>query len=350
MAGQQRGGQQVRRPHSGYQAPMPARRGTGAPPGTLALLPLRLFLGVTFCYAGLQKLANPDYLNAHSPTSVQSTILSLRHQSPIGWLLGLSAHAPVLVGIMIALGELAVGMATLAGIWVRLTAAGGMLLSLTFFLTVSFHTHPYYYGSDIVFVFAWSVPLLLGSWPDGYTLDAWIRRRAARDPDPQRRALVIGATTAGALAALGGVAAAATALVGRSLHRTTPVAAGRRRSPVTPSPHPDAGASHPTQGSGQLPGRHLVAASALPPGRALRFTDNHGNPAWLLHEQDGTFRAFSAVCTHAGCPVDLSGGQFVCPCHGGTYSATTGAVLGGPPPSPLPALSVRVVNGDVRLL
>src|SRR4051812_50203654 len=92
-------------------------------------------------------------------------MLSLQHQSPIGWMLGLSAHAPVLVGVSIALGELAVGLATLVGLWVRVAAVGGLLLSLTFFLTVSFHTRPYYYGSDIVFVFAWTAPLLAGAWP-----------------------------------------------------------------------------------------------------------------------------------------------------------------------------------------
>src|SRR5437764_873291 len=156
-----------------------------------ALLPLRLFLGVTFTYAGLQKLANPAYLDAHSPTSVQATMLALRHQSPIGWLLALSAHAPVLVGVSIALGELAVGLATLVGLWVRVTAIGGLLLSLTFFLTVSFHTRPYYYGSDIVFVFAWTVPLIAGRWP-APTADGLITRQARRHPDPQRRALVLG--------------------------------------------------------------------------------------------------------------------------------------------------------------
>jgi hypothetical protein len=30
----------------------------------LALLPLRAFLGFTFCFAGLQKLANPDFFDA----------------------------------------------------------------------------------------------------------------------------------------------------------------------------------------------------------------------------------------------------------------------------------------------
>src|SRR3954451_19937077 len=147
-----------------------------------SLWPLRLFLGVTFTFAGLQKLSNPEYLNAKSPTSVQATILSLRHDSPIGWLLGISAHAPVLVGVLIAVGELSVGLATLLGLWVRLTAAGGLLLALTFFLTVSFHTRPYYYGSDIVFVFAWTVPLIRGTWPEP-TVDSWIRSRARHVPD-----------------------------------------------------------------------------------------------------------------------------------------------------------------------
>jgi nitrite reductase/ring-hydroxylating ferredoxin subunit len=38
-------------------------------------------------------------------------------------------------------------------------------------------------------------------------------------------------------------------------------------------------------------------------------------------------------------------GEFVCPCHGRIYSARTGDVLGGPPPSALPAIPVTVANG-----
>ncbi len=50
-----------------------------------------------------------------------------------------------------------------------------------------------------------------------------------------------------------------------------------------------------------------------------------------------TFKAFSATCTHQGCTVGYnpSGSTIMCPCHGGTYSATTGAVISGPPPSGL---------------
>src|SRR5690242_212187 len=179
-----------------------------------ALVPLRLFLGVTFTFAALQKLANPAYLNGSSPLSVQATIHALQHQSPIGFLLAASGHAPKLVGVLIALGELSVGLATLLGLWVRLAAVGGFLLATTFFLTVSWRTRPYYYGSDIVFMAAWSVPLIRGYW-DGPTLDAWIRQRAARDPDPHRRTLVLGGMAAGVLAAFSGALATVVAVAGR---------------------------------------------------------------------------------------------------------------------------------------
>ena len=312
-----------------------------------ALLPLRAFLGFTFTFAGLQKLANPAYLDASSPTSVQSTILSLQHQSPIGWMLGISAHAPVLVGIAIAFGELAVGLATLLGLWTRLAALGGMLLALTFFLTVSWHTTPYYYGSDIIFVFAWTVPLLRGAW-DGPTVDAWIRARAARDPDPARRALVLGGVGAAALAVTGGVLGAATAGIGRALHRSTAsTAATGPPPPPTHQPH----TQHPTKPTPQQQpaGRALVKVADIPAGRAVQFRDKTGRPAWLVHDSSG-IRAFSAVCTHAGCTVGIQGNDFVCPCHGGTFSTANGSVLAGPPPAPLAPVKVQVVNGDVYLV
>jgi thiosulfate dehydrogenase [quinone] large subunit len=318
-----------------------------------SLLPLRLFLGVTFTFAGLQKLADPRYLDPHSPTSVQSTMLALRDQSPIGWLLSASAHAPVLVGVAIAIGELSVGLATLVGLWVRLAAAGGMFLSLTFFLTVSFHTRPYYYGSDIVFLFAWTVPLLAGAW-SGPTVDAWVRRRAAADPDPRRRALVLGGIGAGVLAIGAAALAGITAAAGRALRRDDAVAApAPSAAPVattpaaTQAPSPT-GSSSPTKAP--LPGRHLARASDVSVGHALRFSQDDGSPAWLLHESNGEFRAFSAVCTHAGCTVNVTSVAFDCPCHGGSYDLVTGAVLGGPPPSPLTRLNIQVVDGDVRLV
>ena len=122
-------------------------------PGWL-LLPLRAFLGFTFTFAGLQKLANHDFLNPSSAASVQHQMSQLAGQSPIGPLVTLSLHAGTLTGILISLGELAVGVGTLLGLRARLAAAGGAMLALTFFLTVSWNTSPYYYGADIVFLFA----------------------------------------------------------------------------------------------------------------------------------------------------------------------------------------------------
>ncbi len=146
-------------------------------PGYL-LLPLRLFLGITFCYAGLQKLAEsrPTSIRTVRPRS-RAQMQALKSQSPIGPLLSLSAHAPTLVGLLIALGELAVGIGALLGLLTRIAALGGALLALTFFLTVSWATTPYYYGSDIVFLFAWSVLIAFGAG-GVLSLDSWLRDRA----------------------------------------------------------------------------------------------------------------------------------------------------------------------------
>ena len=145
-------------------------------PGWL-VLPLRAFLGGTFVYAGLQKFANPDYLDASKPTSVAAQMRSLQHSSAIDPLVGLATHAPTFVGLLIATGELAVGVGTLLGLFQRVAAIGGALLSLSFFLTVSWNTSPYYYGSDIVFVFAW---LTLAGFGTGGVLsvETWLRARA----------------------------------------------------------------------------------------------------------------------------------------------------------------------------
>ena len=97
----------------------------------LTLIPLRLFLGVTFVYAGVQKLADPAYLRASAPSSVQAQLAAAQRTSPIGGALSVVAHNAVLFGLLIALGELAVGAATLLGLWTRVAAAGGIALATT---------------------------------------------------------------------------------------------------------------------------------------------------------------------------------------------------------------------------
>ena len=142
-----------------------------------AVLPLRLFLGGTFTFAGLQKLANPSFFDKSDPTGIQSQLASAARISPIHGLIAHLVGAAVPIGVVISLGELAVGVATLVGLWSRIAAVGGMLLSFSLFLTVSFHSSPYYTGSDIVFVFAWT-PLLVAGAGGVLAADAWLADKA----------------------------------------------------------------------------------------------------------------------------------------------------------------------------
>jgi len=145
-----------------------------------ALLPLRAFLGFTFCFAGLQKLANPNFFNASDPSGIQAQLIASARLSPLHTLLGHLIHLSTPVGILIALAEVAVGLGTLLGLWTRAAAIGGMILSITLFLTISYHSSPYYTGADIVFVFAW-MPLVLAGAGGVLSLDAAIAGRARRE-------------------------------------------------------------------------------------------------------------------------------------------------------------------------
>ncbi|MGH2496680.1 MAG: TQO small subunit DoxD, partial [Ktedonobacteraceae bacterium] len=136
---------------------------TRANPLEWALLPLRLFLAVTFVYAGIQKVTDPQFFNSRSPGYIGSQIIGFAHGSPIrSFLMNMVLPHAHLFGIAIILGEVAIGLGTLFGFLFRPAAFFGMLLSLMFFLSASWHVYPYFYGADIVFVFAWITMLLAG--------------------------------------------------------------------------------------------------------------------------------------------------------------------------------------------
>ena len=60
----------------------------------------------------------------------------------------------------------------------------------------------------------------------------------------------------------------------------------------------------------------------------------------------GTFKAFSSVCTHEGCPVSqISQGAIICTCHNSHFSLADGSVISGPARRPLPAAKVTQ-SGD----
>ena len=71
---------------------------------------------------------------------------------------------------------------------------------------------------------------------------------------------------------------------------------------------------------------------------------------WLRRVSEDNFIAFSANCTHLGCPVRWlpDADLFMCPCHGGVYYGD-GRVAAGPPPLPLSRYDVRVEKGEVQM-
>ncbi|MEU6596992.1 DoxX family protein [Streptomyces flaveolus] len=141
-----------------------------------ALLPLRVFLGITFVYAGLDKLTDSAFMKSGGAGSVGDTMRAARDSAAIPALVDLALKSPVLFGYAIALGELAVGIGILLGLFGRLAALGGALISLSLWLTVSWATTPYYYGNDLAYLMAW-LPLILAGTPYLSVDAAWRARR-----------------------------------------------------------------------------------------------------------------------------------------------------------------------------
>lgn len=338
------------------------------------LLPLRAFLGGTFVFAGLQKLADPNFFDATSSSSIQAQLRTAAARSPIGGLLKVGNHQAVLLGVFIALAELLIGAMTLLGLAGRLAAMGGALLSAGFLLAVSWHSRPYYYGPDIVFLAAWT-PLMLGG-TGAWSIDSWLQSRAwievgrsptlnvrapARTPedvDLQRRTLLAQIRLAGFIAIPLALVGASSAALGRLLGGTAHTRAasptlggsGTSTAPTT-APNTSANPSVTASPTTAAPaGTVLGSASKVPAGGAASFVDpKSGDPSYVVHAANGTFRAFSAICTHSGCTVDFnrSTDSFLCPCHGAEFNATTGAVLQGPARRPLPEIPITIEAGNI---
>jgi nitrite reductase/ring-hydroxylating ferredoxin subunit/uncharacterized membrane protein len=77
-----------------------------------------------------------------------------------------------------------------------------------------------------------------------------------------------------------------------------------------------------------------------------------GDMPVLVVRLDNRFYALSAVCSHAGGPLDegkLSVDRVVCPWHGSTFSLVDGRVIHGPANFPQPAFEVREHAGQIEV-
>lgn len=101
------------------------------------------------------------------------------------------------------------------------------------------------------------------------------------------------------------------------------------------------------EGSGGASGETLASVDDVPVGGALAAKNEAGDDIIIAQPKKGKFVAFSAACTHQGCTVKIQKKKLVCPCHGSTFKATTGAVLNGPATDDLPKIDVDVDGDDI---
>jgi cytochrome b6-f complex iron-sulfur subunit len=317
-----------------------------------AAVMLRVFLGGTMLYAGLDKfILDPRFLQADGVGSIGETLrLFVTADGPLASLVNaVAVEQPVLIGAAMAGTQVLVGALLLSGSWVRLGALLGAAISLSLALTA------------------------IG---DGGVLRAGAP--VTRGHDPQRRAALF--TGGGALLAL-------LALVALDRSRLTGLFApnsGSNTSPTpgatatpspsgaasgSPEPTPSPTASEAPAGSaspnpsatgGKTPqpspsatagggsvGTVIAGGSSLSSGQALNFSA--GSTAAVLLKDGSTYRAFERACTHQGTNVDWepANGSFYCSNHGARFSSTGDAIV-GPARTPLRPIAVSVAaDGSV---
>ena len=344
-----------------------------------AILPLRGFLGITFVYAGLQKITDPFFFNDASHRSIKYQLEIFSHSSPLRWLLvNLAIPHADQFGWLIALGELLVGLATLAGLFGRLTAGAGLFISALLWLTATWSVSPYFLGPDSIYAVAWLTLLLAG--PGDYSVDHWLktkrqkeqstwlaRRQRSQRPNQPPKQTAAPATLAEPLpvvqevnrrAVLRGMIAGgtvlATALLGAlTAQAAVPVAQGliqnlkRLRGRVGDTGNGGDGtpASNPTPLPG-TPAGAIGNISQVPVNAAFAFTlKSNGDPGIVIHLDGNRYVAYDATCTHAGCTVgyDPTTQALICPCHGAAYDpASNAAVLAGPTSLPLSPVPLHI--------
>ncbi|MEV0225824.1 Rieske (2Fe-2S) protein [Streptomyces sp. NPDC050704] len=106
----------------------------------------------------------------------------------------------------------------------------------------------------------------------------------------------------------------------------------------------EGGAESPTEGGA---GGELAKTADIPVGGGKIFKDEK---VVVTQPEQGDFKAFSAVCTHARCTVaNVSDGTINCTCHGSKFRVADASVADGPATKPLPARQITVTGDSISL-
>jgi nitrite reductase/ring-hydroxylating ferredoxin subunit len=96
-------------------------------------------------------------------------------------------------------------------------------------------------------------------------------------------------------------------------------------------------------GSGQV----LARTGDIEVGGGTIFADEQ---VVVTQPTAGTFKCFTAICTHQGCPVaSVSDGTINCDCHGSQFSIKDGSVVSGPATFPLEEEPITVSGDSITL-
>jgi thiosulfate dehydrogenase [quinone] large subunit len=265
---------------------------------------LRIFLGVTFIYAGWDKASDPGFLTQGEPTYIGTQLAAFAANSPIDFLLNRILEHATYVGIFVMLAEFAIGIATLLSVAPATAAFGGLLISVTLWLSSSFYTTPYFLAGDSAYAVMWLAYLLL-----------LIGNRRMPATNFQRRSVM-------RTAIVGALAVAAT-FAGRAL------------------PKSSASVKSSTKGKG----KQIIKVAELPVGKTFNFVHSaQGVPAILFRTKAGVF-AYSAICTHEGCSVAYKSStkKLICPCHAAQFDPFANAkVVSGPAERALDKVNVKI--------
>lgn len=89
-------------------------------------------------------------------------------------------------------------------------------------------------------------------------------------------------------------------------------------------------------------GSALATTSEVPVGGGVVNSEAR---VVVTQPTEGEFKAFTAICTHQSCTVTGVDETINCSCHGSRFAIDTGEPVGGPAPSALAEVAIKV-EGD----